>query len=53
MRYTEEWKQFTEKLGFWLDMDDAYVTFHQEYVESVWWALSELYRQGLLYRGHN
>ena len=51
-RYTEEWKQFTEKLGFWLDMDDAYVTFHEEYVESVWWALSELHRQGLLYRGH-
>ena len=51
-RYTEEWKSFTEKLGFWLDMDDAYVTYHQSYVESVWWALSELHRQGLLYRGY-
>ena len=51
-RYTEEWKQFTEKLGFWLDLENAYVTYHESYVESVWWALSELYAQGLLYRGH-
>jgi isoleucyl-tRNA synthetase len=51
-RYTEEWRQFTEKLGFWLDLDDAYVTYHENYVESVWWALSELYARGLLYRGH-
>ena len=51
-RYTEEWKQFTEKLGFWLDLDDAYVTYHERYVESVWWALSQLHRRGLLYQGH-
>ncbi|MFQ5417832.1 MAG: isoleucine--tRNA ligase, partial [Myxococcota bacterium] len=51
-RYTEEWTQFTEKLGFWVDLDDAYVTFHQSYIESVWWALSRLHAQGLLYRGH-
>ena len=51
-RYTEEWESFTEKLGFWLDMGDAYVTYHQSYVESVWWALSELFERGLLYRGH-
>ena len=51
-RYTEEWKGFTEKLGFWLDLDDAYVTYHQSYVESVWWALSQLFAKGLLYRGH-
>jgi isoleucyl-tRNA synthetase len=51
-RYTEEWKSFTEKLGFWLDLDDAYVTFHQSYVESVWWALSKLFERDLLYRGH-
>jgi isoleucyl-tRNA synthetase len=51
-RYTEEWKQFTEKLGFWLDLDDAYVTFHEDYVESVWWALSQLHRKDLLYRGY-
>ena len=51
-RYTEEWRSFTEKLGFWIDLDDAYVTYHQSYVESVWWALSELFKKGLLYRGH-
>ncbi|MCK5618637.1 MAG: class I tRNA ligase family protein, partial [Candidatus Krumholzibacteria bacterium] len=51
-RYTEEWTQFTEKLGFWLDLDDAYVTYHESYVESVWWALSELFKKNLLYRGH-
>jgi isoleucyl-tRNA synthetase len=51
-RYTKEWNEFTEKLGFWLDLDDAYVTYHEGYVESVWWALSELYRKGHLYRGY-
>ena len=51
-RYTEEWKSFTEKLAFWLDLDDAYVTYHESYVESVWWALSELFKKDLLYRGH-
>jgi isoleucyl-tRNA synthetase len=51
-RYTEEWQSFTEKLAFWLDLDDAYVTYHQSYVESVWWALSQLFEKGLLYRGH-
>ncbi len=50
--YTEEWKQITEKLAFWLDLDNAYVTYHQSYVESVWWALSELFKKDLLYRGH-
>ena len=39
-------------LGFWLDMGDAYVTYHQSYVESVWWALSQLFERGLLYQGH-
>jgi isoleucyl-tRNA synthetase len=51
-RYTEEWKSFTEKLAFWIDTDDAYVTYHQSYVESVWWALSQLFERDLLYRGH-
>ena len=51
-RYTEEWSRFTEALGFWVDLDEAYVTYHQEYVESVWWALARLHERGLLYRGH-
>ena len=51
-RYTEEWEKMTRRVGFWVDLSDAYVTYHKSYVESVWWALSRLYRQGLLYRGH-
>ena len=51
-RYTKEWQDLTEKLAFWLDMGDAYVTYHESYVESVWWALSQLHARGLLYRGH-
>ena len=38
-RYTQQWEQLTERLGFWIHLDEAYVTFHQSYVESVWWAL--------------
>lgn len=51
-RYTVQWQSFTEKLAFWIDLDDAYVTYHQSYVESVWWALSKLFERDLLYRGH-
>ena len=51
-RYTEAWERNTTETGYWVDLDQAYVTFHRSYVESVWWALSELHRKGLLYRGH-
>jgi len=51
-RYTNEWERMTESIGFWVDLKDAYATYHKSYVESVWWALSELYRKNLLYRGH-
>lgn len=51
-RYTREWEDLTDKLGFWVDLENAYVTYHESYVESVWWALSELFRRGLLYQGH-
>ncbi len=51
-RYTKEWEQLTERIGFWIRLDDAYVTYHQSYVESVWWALKELFRRGLLYQGY-
>jgi len=50
--YTSEWEALTDQVGFWVDMDDAYVTYHRSYVESVWWALSELFKKGLLYKGH-
>jgi len=51
-RYTREWEDLTEKLAFWVDLENAYVTFHESYVESVWWALSQLFERDLLYRGH-
>ena len=51
-RYTDVWEQLTERIGFWVDLPDAYVTYHQSYVESVWWALATLFEKGLLYRGH-
>jgi isoleucyl-tRNA synthetase len=51
-RYTAEWERLTERIGFWVDLKEAYVTYHRQYVESVWWALANLYEKGLLYRGH-
>jgi isoleucyl-tRNA synthetase len=51
-RYTREWEELTERVAFWVDLNDAYVTYHRSYVESVWWALSRLFEKGLLYQGH-
>lgn len=51
-RYTTEWERLTERIGFWVSLPDAYVTYHKSYVESVWWALSNLFDKGLLYQGH-
>jgi isoleucyl-tRNA synthetase len=51
-RYTSEWERLTERIDFWVDLSEAYVTYHKSYIESVWWALSELFKSGLLYRGH-
>jgi len=51
-RYMKEWERLTERLGFWIHLDEAYVTYHQSYVESVWWSLKNLFDRGLLYRGH-
>jgi isoleucyl-tRNA synthetase len=50
--YTQEWERMTEQMGHWLDLSDAYVTYHKSYVESVWWALSTLFQKNLLYQGH-
>lgn len=50
--YIGEWERLTKQIGFWVDLDDAYVTFHRHYVESVWWALARLFEKGLLYQGH-
>ena len=49
-KYTREWEELTDRIGFWLDTRDAYVTYHREYVESVWWSLKLLFEKGLLYQ---
>ena len=51
-RYMKEWETLTERIGFWIDLSEAYVTYHRSYVESVWWALATLFEKGLLYQGH-
>ncbi len=51
-RYMQEWERLTERIAFWIDLNEAYVTYHQSYVESVWWALKNLFDRGLLYQGH-
>jgi len=51
-RYMREWETLTERIGFWIDLSQAYVTYHQSFVESVWWALATLFDRGLLYQGH-
>ena len=51
-RYIQDWERVTEQMGHWVDLSNAYVTYHKSYVESVWWALSKLLEKNLLYRGH-
>lgn len=50
--YQSEWEEMSERVGFWADMDDPYVTYHNDYIESVWWALRQIWDKGLLYKGH-
>jgi isoleucyl-tRNA synthetase len=51
MEYIEEWEKLTERMAFWVDLKTAYVTFHNEYVESLWWILKQFWDKGLLYEG--
>ena len=51
-RYQAEWEESTRRLGYWLGLDDAYVTYTNDYIESVWWALRQLWDRGVLYQGH-
>jgi isoleucyl-tRNA synthetase len=52
LRYIDEWNELTERIGHWIDTDDAYYTLDNTYVESVWWSLKEVWKQGLLTEGH-
>lgn len=51
-KYVSIWEEMTNKVGYWVDMDNPYVTYHNEYIESVWWALKQMWEKGLLYEGH-
>ncbi|GAB1421956.1 hypothetical protein MASR2M15_21580 [Anaerolineales bacterium] len=51
-RYIKDWEELTERIAFWVDLDEAYVTFTNDYIESVWWILKEFWNKGLLYRGY-
>src|SRR5690625_5032667 len=52
MRYTDVWNNLTEKIGYWVDMDNPYITYEPKYMESVWWLLKEIYNKDLLYKGY-
>ncbi|MEN4762822.1 isoleucine--tRNA ligase [Chryseobacterium sp. C39-AII1] len=52
MRYTDVWNNLTEKIGYWVDLDDPYITYKSKYMETVWWLLKQLYDKGLLYKGY-
>jgi isoleucyl-tRNA synthetase len=52
MKYTKEWEDLTEKMGYWVDMDDPYITYDNRYIETLWWLLKQLYSKGLLYKGY-
>src|SRR3954471_3762858 len=52
LTYTEEWERFSGRIGYWLDYSKPYVTYHRDYVESVWWLLKQISERGLFYRGH-
>ncbi|MBR3152894.1 MAG: isoleucine--tRNA ligase [Clostridia bacterium] len=51
-KYVNRWEEMSNKVGYWVDMDNPYVTYHNDYIESVWWALKELWNKDLLFEGH-
>ncbi len=52
MRYTDVWNSMTEKIGYWVDMDNPYITYKPKYMETVWWLLKQIYDKGLIYKGY-
>ncbi len=52
MKYTREWENLTNSMGYWVDLSDPYITYDNRYIESVWWLLSQLYQKGYLYKGY-
>ncbi len=51
-KYKSEWEKMTERMGYWVDMNDPYITFKNEYIESIWWALKQYYDKGYIYKGY-
>ena len=52
MKYTKEWTDLTHKMGYWVDLDNPYITYDNRYIETLWWMLKQLYNKGLLYKGY-
>lgn len=52
MKYTDKWEELTNKMGYWVDMGDPYITYDNKYIESVWWLLQNLYKKEMLYKGY-
>lgn len=52
MRFTDEWNKLTEKMGYWVNMEDPYITYTSKYMETVWWLLGQIYDKGLMYKGY-
>ena len=53
MTYTREWEDLTMKMGYWVDMENPYITYDNRYIETLWWLLKELFNKGLLYKGYS
>jgi len=51
-RYQEEWEKLTERIAFWLDLEHPYITYHKDYIETLWWIFKKVHERGLLYQGH-
>jgi isoleucyl-tRNA synthetase len=52
MKYTDVWNNLTTRMGYWVNLNDPYVTYDNNYIETLWWILKQLYNKGLLYKGH-
>ena len=53
MKYTAEWRNLTERIGYWVDMDDPYITYDNRYIETLWYLLKDIYKKGYLYKGYS
>ncbi|MDA3929279.1 MAG: isoleucine--tRNA ligase [Prolixibacteraceae bacterium] len=52
MKYTKEWEELTRRMGYWVNMDDPYITYDSRYIETLWWLLKQMYKKGLIYKGY-